>query len=864
MSDVTFDVAIGGMTCAACAGRVEAALRGVEGVASAHINLMTERATVVAAPSPALAAQVIAAIDEAGYETVESRFELLVEGMTCASCIGRVERALKLVPGVIDASANLATDRATIRALGSTGVEALAIAALDEIGYAAVRGDVRADQADIEHTQRATELADLKSRVVLAAAATLPLVVLEMGAHLSERLHHIFTSGIGEANIRYISFLLASIVLFGPGRDFYRKGFPALWRAAPDMNSLVALGTSAAYAFSVVATFFPRWLPAGTANTYFESAAVVVTLILLGRWLEARAKGRTGDAIRRLLTLEAKSARLVRDGAEVDVSIGHVRVGDLVLVRPGERVPVDGVVTDGASYVDESMITGEPMPAQKGIGATVISGTVNTTGAVTFRATKVGADTLLAEIVRTVEAAQGSKLPIQALVDRVTAVFVPVVMGLAAVTFLAWLAFGPSPALSHALINAVTVLIVACPCAMGLATPTSIMVGSGKAAEMGVLFRRGDALEALRNVSIVAFDKTGTLTLGRPVMTDIEVLGGFSEVDVLAQIAAVERQSEHPVGAALVDAARRRGLIIPDAENFEATAGRGVRATVGHQAIVVGSEHMLADLGIDVAPFAATAVLFGDAGKTPLYAAIDGRLAAIVAVSDPIKDTTPQAIADLRRLGKRVVMITGDNRRTANAIGRHLGIDEVIAEVMPIDKAEHVKRLQSAMAGKVAFVGDGINDAPALAQADVGLAIGTGTDIAIESADAVLMSGNLRNVANAIALSEATVANVRQNLFWAFGYNAVLIPVAAGALYPLFGIVMSPMLAGFAMALSSVSVVTNALRLRGFVPPFVDTRLAEGPRLAEGSGIERFVASGGERGHGRIKNPAPRTDATAL
>ncbi len=581
------------------------------------------------------------------------------------------------------------------------------------------------------------------------------------------------------------------------------------------MNSLVALGTSCAYAISVIATFAPHRLP--VPHTYFDTAAVVVTLILTGRWLEARAKGRTGDSIRKLLGLAAKSARLVRDGADVDVAIEAVRNGDLVRVRPGERIPVDGTITDGASFVDEAMITGEPMPQRKSVGSTVVAGTVNKTGAFVFRATRVGADTLLAQIVRTVEAAQGAKLPIQTLVDRVTNVFVPVVMAISALTFAVWWAIGPSPASINALVAAVTVLIVACPCAMGLATPTSIMVASGKAAEAGILFRRGAALETLRGVAIVAFDKTGTLTLGRPALNDVAVADGIDEADVLRCAAAVERQSEHPLASAIIDAARARGLTIPAAENFAATAGRGVAAVVDGRRVVVGSRRHLLDEGIDIAPFAATAQAFANAGKTAFFAAIDGTAVAVLAVSDAVKPTTLGAIADLRARGLRIVMISGDDERTARAIAAGLGIDEVIADVSPTDKAVHVQKLQQS--GLVAFVGDGINDAPALAQADVGVAVGNGTDIAIESADVVLMSGNLAHVVDAIAVSQATVTNVRQNLFWAFAYNIVLLPVAAGALYPSFGIVMSPILAGAAMALSSVSVIANALRLRHFEPP---------------------------------------------
>jgi heavy metal translocating P-type ATPase len=619
--------------------------------------------------------------------------------------------------------------------------------------------------------------------------------------------------------VQVLSFLLATFVLFGPGLRFHRKGWPALWRRAPDMNSLVALGTTAAYGYSAVATFAPRLLPAGTVNTYFEAGAVIVTLILLGRWFEARAKGRTGEAIRRLLTLQARTARVVRDGQEVDVGIEAVRSGDTVAIRPGDKVPVDGVVLEGSSFVDESMITGEPLPAQKGPGASVVGGTINGTGSFRFRATKVGADTLLSQIVRMVQAAQGSKLPIQALVDRVTMWFVPVVIGLALLTFAAWLAFGPSPALTYALVNAVAVLIVACPCAMGLATPTSIMVGTGKAAELGILFRRGEALQALRDATVVALDKTGTLTKGRPELTDIEVAPGFADAEVLRLVAAVEARSEHPVGQAIVDGARRRGLSTGETTAFEAEPGFGVRGFVDGRRVEVGADRMMRQLGLDVTVFSATAMRLADEGKSPLYAALDGKLAAVIAVADPVKRTTPAAIRALHELGLKIVMITGDNRRTAEAIARRLGIDEVLAEVLPTDKAEIVERLQAGGSARVAFVGDGINDAPALAQADVGLAIGTGTDIAIESADVVLMSGDLHGVPNAIALSHATLRNIRQNLIWAFGYNVVLIPLAAGALYPAFGILLSPMAAGLAMALSSVSVLANALRLRAFRAP---------------------------------------------
>jgi Au+-exporting ATPase len=615
----------------------------------------------------------------------------------------------------------------------------------------------------------------------------------------------------------YLQFVLTALVLIFPGRIFYTKGFPALWHLAPDMNSLVAVGTAAAFGYSVVATFLPGWLPAGTVNVYFEAAAVIVVLILLGRFLEARAKGRTSEAIRRLVRLQAKVAHVVRDGHTGDIPISEVVLGDIVEVRPGERIPVDGELVDGRSFVDESMITGEPVPVEKTAGNSVVGGTVNQTGAFTLRATAVGGQTMLAQIIRMVEQAQGSKLPIQALVDKVTLWFVPAVMLAATITFAVWLIFGPAPALTFALVNAVAVLIIACPCAMGLATPTSIMVGIGRGAEMGILFRKGEALQLLKDATVVAVDKTGTLTEGRPVLTDLEVAPGFDRKQVLAQVAAVESRSEHPIARAIVEAAVQEGIVLPVLTDFESVTGKGAYATVDGDNVQIGSDRYMRELGIDVAIFARTAERLGNEGKTPLYAAINERLAGIVVVADPIKATTPAAIAALHQLGLKVAMITGDNARTAQVIASQLGIDEVIAEVLPAGKVEAVRNLKAAH-GRVAFIGDGINDAPALAEADIGLAIGTGTDIAVESADVVLMTGNLQAVPNAIALSKATITNIRQNLFWAFAYNTALIPLAAGALYPALGLLLSPVFAAGAMAMSSVFVLGNALRLRRFQP----------------------------------------------
>jgi heavy metal translocating P-type ATPase len=817
----TIDIGVEGMSCASCVARIERAVEAVPGVQGATVNLATGRARV-RADADAGVGSIVAAVRAAGYEPRIEMVSLTVDGMTCASCVGRVERALKAVPGVLDASVNLAAGSATVRVPSGGVTAASLIRAVEGAGYAARVAQGSSEERAERQAAREEEAGKLRRQVIVAGALTLPVVVLDMGSHLVPAFHHWLLGLMSQQAIYVVLFVLASIVQFGPGWQFYTKGWPALRRLAPDMNSLVMLGTSAAWGYSVVATFAPGVLPAGAVNVYFEAAAVIVTLILLGRWLEALARGRTSAAITGLLKLQAKTARVLRDGAERDLPIEEVVVGDTIRVRPGEKIPVDGAVLDGSSFVDEAMITGEPVPALKGEGAEVIGGTINKTGSFTYSATKVGADTLLAQIVRMVEEAQGDKLPIQALVDRVTLWFVPAVMAAAAATFVIWLAFGPEPALTFALVNAVAVLIIACPCAMGLATPTSIMVGTGKAAELGILFRRGEALQTLRDAQVIALDKTGTLTRGRPELTDLEVADGFDRDTVLRLVGAVESASEHPIAEAIVAAARANGAL-PQAQDFNARPGFGVTATVDGQRVAAGADRLLRDLGLDVAAFAAVAERLGNEGKTPLYAAVDGRLAAILAVADPIKETTPDAIRALHAQGLRVAMITGDNARTARAIAARLGIDEVVAEVLPGGKVDAMKALQQG-GTRVAFVGDGINDAPALAQADVGVAIGTGTDIAIEAAEVVLMAGDLRGVVNALALSRSTMANIRQNLAWAFAYNTALIPVAAGLLWPAFGILLSPVFAALAMALSSVSVLTNALRLKRFAPPLAATR----------------------------------------
>ena len=584
------------------------------------------------------------------------------------------------------------------------------------------------------------------------------------------------------------------------------------------MNSLVAVGTLAAYLHSVVATFFPSVLPQGTVNVYYEAAAVIITLILLGRFFEAKAKGRTSLAIQHLVGMQPKVARIQLNNQVIEVPIAEVQTGTIVEIRPGERIPVDGEVIYGQSFIDESMITGEPMPVEKTIGSTVVGGTINQSGSLNIKATSVGSSSVLSQIIRMVEQAQGSKLPIQALVDKITMWFVPVVMGLSLLTFLTWFIFGPEPALTFSLVNAVAVLIIACPCAMGLATPTSIMVGTGRGAEMGVLFRKGEALQLLKETKVVAVDKTGTLTEGKPILTDLHVLEGFEYNAVLSLMAAVEAKSEHPIARAIVQAAIDKELILSPVADFKSVTGYGIEATVSEHLVHIGADRYMEKLGLNPNVFSQFSDRLGEEGKTPLYVAIDQKLAAIIAVADPIKESTFAAIEALHQLGLKVAMITGDNRHTAQAIAKKLGIDEVIAEVLPEGKIEAVKKLKNQY-GKLAYVGDGINDAPALAEADIGLAIGTGTDVAIEAADVVLMSGNLKGVPNAIALSKATISNIRENLFWAFVYNTALIPIAAGVLYPQFGLLLSPVFAAGAMALSSIFVLGNALRLKRFKAP---------------------------------------------
>ncbi|MFU8897753.1 MAG: heavy metal translocating P-type ATPase [Roseinatronobacter sp.] len=804
---------LGNMSCAGCVRRAETALAAIPGVSDPSVNLATHEARVMISPSVDME-EVRKAMQRAGYPLRVSQIELSLEGMSCASCVRRVEAALQAQPGVLRASVNLATSRAQIEHIAGQGDPVALAAAASAAGYpATVLGDgAEAEDPQMRHH---AEAQGLRGALILAAALTLPVFILEMGGHIVPAFHHWLHHQIGMQTLWIIQFVLTTAVLAGPGRRFYTTGLPALMRGAPDMNSLVAIGTLAAWAYSVIATFAPALLPETARAVYFEAAAVIVTLILLGRWLEARAKGRTGAAIARLVGMQPRVARVVRDGQMVEISIDDLRAGDIVQLRPGERIPADGTLSSGEAIIDESMITGEPIPVTKHEGAKVIGGTVNGAGAFRMTVSHTGADTVLSQIIRMVESAQGAKLPVQALVDRVTMVFVPVVIGVAVLTVLVWLLFGPD--LTFALVAGVSVLIIACPCAMGLATPTSVMVGTGRAAELGVLFRKGTALQLLDKVQIVAFDKTGTLTEGRPILTDLETTPAWSNEDALRLAAAMEQTSEHPIARAILTKAEEQGLSLPEVTGFKSLTGLGVRGQIKGQQVLLGAARLMAQEGVDISPLTDKAQSMAQAGRSPLYLAVDGQLAALLAVADKVKPGAREMIAALKAQGVRVAMISGDAKAAAEAIGQELGIDEIVAEVMPKGKVDALQNLR-ASGGKLAFVGDGINDAPALAEADVGIAIGTGTDVAVETADVVLISGAPEAVLTALGVSRQTMRNIRQNLFWAFAYNTALIPVAAGVLYPAFGLMLSPMLAAGAMAFSSVCVLSNALRLRYMAP----------------------------------------------
>jgi Cu+-exporting ATPase len=754
--------------------------------------------------------------------TTPALLDMPITGMHCAACAARIEQALAATPGVAAAGVNFATARATVKYdPAATTPEALRDAVRGQ-GYDAILPEPAAavEPDDAAAALHEAEYRRTRLRFMVAAVLTIPVIVLAMGGHLIPGLRDAFDFPARP----WIELALTTPVLFGAGRGFFIGAWAAAKHRAADMNTLIALGTLSAYLYSLVATVAPGWLetaagkhvPSAHPAVYYEVAAAIITFILLGNMLQARATTRTRGAIQALLGYRPKTARVERDGVEIDIPIESVRVGDVVLVRPGERVPVDGVVVDGASNVDESMLTGEPLPVTKAAGDTVIGGTLNTTGVFRLRATKVGPDTVLQQIVRLVREAQGSKAPIQKLADRVSGIFVPIVLVIAVVTFVAWFSLSPPETrLGRAVLTSVSVLIIACPCALGLATPTAIMVGTGRGAQAGILIKGGAPLERLHEVNTVILDKTGTVTEGKPTVTDLLPADSFPADEVLRLAASAERVSEHPLAAAIVHAADDRPLPLSRPTHFAAVPGHGLEAEIDGRTVLVGNAKLLKDRGI--LADAASADRLASAGKTPVFVAIDGRFAGVLAVADPVKPTSREAVARLHQLGLTVVMLTGDTARTAEAVAKAVGIDRVIAGVLPHEKAEEVRRLRDGGA-IVAMVGDGVNDAPALAAADVGVAMGSGTDVAIEAADVTLVRGDLRSVAAAVALSRATMRTVRQNLFFAFAYNVLSIPIAAGVFYPLTGWLLSPILASVAMVLSSISVVTNALRLRSFDP----------------------------------------------
>ncbi len=810
------DLPISGMSCASCALKIEKGLARVEGVSKATVNFAAEKATVVFHPDQTDLSHLIGKVKDLGYGAKSEKIVLPIQGMTCASCVNKVEKALNFVKGVVQASVNFATERASVEYIPEEVTIRDLKKAVEEAGYQVLEVKEE-DIVEKERLARERELLKLKQKFIIGAVLLVPILILMYGASLLERWIGLSISM--ETNF-FIQFLLATPVQFWVGWQFYVGFWKATKHKTSDMNTLIAVGTSAAYLYSLIVTFVPHLIMVKglMMDVYFDTSAAIIVLILLGRFLEARAKGKTSEAIKKLIGLQPKIAKVLRDGKEADIPIEEVVVGDIVIVRPGEKIPVDGIVKEGYSSVDESMVTGESLPVEKKAGDSIIGATINKTGTFKFEATKVGKDTVLSQIVRLVQEAQGSKPAIARMVDVIASYFVPVVISIAIVTFMVWYFFGPHPALTYAFLNFVAVLIIACPCALGLATPTSIMVGTGKGAENGILIRGAEALETAHQLNTIVLDKTGTLTKGEPSVTDIIESGKFTKKEVLTLAASAEKGSEHPLGEAIVKKAREENLSLLDPKEFQAIAGHGIEATVDSKRVLLGNFRLMEEKKVSLNGLLNKAEQLSNEGKTPMFLAVGGEAAGIIAVADTLKENSKKAVESLHRMGLEVVMLTGDNQRTAKAIANQIGVDRVLAEVLPEMKAEEIRQLQSA-GKKVAMVGDGINDAPALAQADVGIAIGTGTDVAMESSDITLIGGDLRGIVTAIALSKATIRNIKQNLFWAFAYNTVLIPVAAGILFPFFGILLNPIFAAGAMAISSVTVVSNALRLRKFKPP---------------------------------------------
>ncbi len=811
-------IPITGMSCASCVAKIEKGLSKMSGISDAKVNFATEKATITFDPSRVHMGDFVSTINDLGYEAGMEKVTLPIHGMSCASCVKKVEGALNGLEGVVRASVNFATERATVQYIpGAVSMEDFR-KAVKEAGYEILEiGKAgKEDVVDREKAAREAEYRKLKRKFLTGVILVIPVFILAYWKALGlSSLYHLGR----EANF-YLQLIFQTPIQFWVGWQFYTGAWKTAKHKSADMNTLIAVGTSAAYLYSVLAIFFPGLFAVQglAAEVYFDTAGAIIVLILLGRLLEARAKGQTSEAIKKLIGLQAKTAKVLRNGQEMDIPVEEVVIGDLVIVRPGEKIPVDGLVKEGRSSVDESMITGESIPVEKNPGDQVIGATLNKMGSLTFEAVKVGKDTMLAQIIKMVEEAQGSKPPIARLADIIASYFVPTVIGIGIITFIVWYLWGPAPALTYAVLNFVAVLIIACPCALGLATPTSIMVGTGRGAENGVLIRGGEALETAHKLRAVVMDKTGTLTKGEPSVTDIVRSNSFTREEILRYAASAEKGSEHPLGEAIVNRAKEENIPLISPENFRAIAGHGIEATIDGRPLLMGNVKLMKDRGIPLNGLEKKAEDLSNEGKTPMFVAINQNPAGIIAVADTLKENSKEAVAALHRLGIEVAMITGDNQRTAEAIARQIGIDRVLAEVLPEDKANEVKKLQ-AEGKKVGMVGDGINDAPALAQADVGIAIGTGTDVAMESSDITLISGDLRGIVTAIALSKATIRNIKQNLFWAFAYNTILIPVAAGVLFPFFGILLNPIYAAAAMGLSSVTVVSNALRLRRFKPP---------------------------------------------
>lgn len=813
---------IEGMTCASCAQAVEKAASKLSGVSNASVNLATEKLSIEFDKDKVTESEIVKAVSDAGFKAVTNlrHKTFLIEGMTCASCSGTVEKTVNKLEGVSNASVNLATEKMTVDFEPEVLNVSDIIKAVSDAGYGAKEEVDSTSSVDRDREKKQQHIKEMWRRFWISAIFAIPLLYIAMGPMIGLPVPNIL-----DHEVNSINFALTQLVLTIPivivGRSFFKVGFKSLFKGHPNMDSLVALGTSAAVVYSLYGTIMVITDSHHFAmELYYESAGVILTLITLGKYFEAVSKGKTSEAIKKLMGLAPKTARIIKDGKEIEISIDEVQLEDIIVVRPGEKIPVDGIMTEGSTSIDESMLTGESIPVEKKIGDNIIGASINKNGSFKFRATKIGKDTTLSQIIKLVEDAQGSKAPIAKMADKISGVFVPIVIVLSVLSGLLWYFVGQESWV-FALTIAISVLVIACPCALGLATPTAIMVGTGKGAENGVLIKSGDALETTHKIKTIVFDKTGTITEGKPKVTDVVTSNGISEEELLRLAASAEKGSEHPLGEAIVNGAVEKGLELAGTDSFEAIPGHGIEVTIEGSRLLLGNRKLMDDRNIELGELAAASDRLAEQGKTPMYIAKDNQIAGIIAVADTIKENSKKAIKKLHKMGIQVAMITGDNKRTADAIAKQVGIDRVLSEVLPEDKASEVKKLQ-AEGKKVAMVGDGINDAPALAQADIGIAIGSGTDVAMESADIVLMRSDLMDVPTAVELSKSTIRNIKENLFWAFAYNTLGIPVAMGILHVFGGPLLNPMIAGAAMSFSSVSVLINALRLKRFKPSSID------------------------------------------